>query len=911
MTTQPVIQAPPAQDPDWTARCRLRLRTGMEVLAEQSEPVTIPELQELTATRVPLNDYDKSLTKSGTVRAWNNFGWNLTTIIEHVGWLHATNEGGVRLTASGKEALAAYTDPQQVYDVANVAYKEWDALRNETLPEVGGNPEADVLHGGSGAAHALRAAAPVLEAWRTGGSAFSPGAAVWTAEHARELDEHLRSTPAPHATLPDLPSVEASVLAAEAFVLLVGPFSDMVGSTKRSRVRNPLIPPVDPPGLPLRISADLEQGFVHGGQALIATPMAMLASFVRTLVHWFEQPEHAREVAWTDPWSFRDLLVGADGIDLRVTSLLCLVTHPAAFTAILSPVDRERIVEKLASEIDELSGDADKDLTTLTLRLQQERAGQPVRYDVAPLLQEWSEAPEGGARAWLIRGEVDQQNRVPAWMKQGFVSVSVAQLTQLPKEADESSLSSLVDQHYGHLQVMKREVKKRDVLSFALGMRPGDLVATVDGGSLRLGRLEDSPAQLQSIGGMSLLTRRVAWYPDTAPEVKQLPGNIRSRLRFKGEDVLELTELGSALSDLTEVDDNLVLAPEPEDLDEAVGVDAVEDELEQAIEPAKLDCDVDTLGAQLHHADGSWLAELLTSLNERKQVVLEGPPGTGKTFLVQRLLEACGLPEAQWALVQFHPTYSYEDFVEGFRPVATSDAGGAALTVKPGPLKRLADEAREAPGKPFVLVIDEINRANIAKVFGELYFLLEYRDREIELLYSDGERFTLPENLFIIGTMNTADRSIALLDAAMRRRFVFLSMDSGESALGGMLRRWCEVEDEPVALADLRDRLNAAMAQHGLDLALAFGPSYFMRTGVGAPAALDRLWRRELRPMLVEHHYGKHAQVEAWYPFGRWVTELGLAGTSAVAGSPDSTHEATGVPDEATMTSEDADGVEG
>jgi 5-methylcytosine-specific restriction protein B len=210
--------------------------------------------------------------------------------------------------------------------------------------------------------------------------------------------------------------------------------------------------------------------------------------------------------------------------------------------------------------------------------------------------------------------------------------------------------------------------------------------------------------------------------------------------------------------------------------------------------------------------------------------------------------------------------------------VRTADGGlGAGLDVVPGPLKRIADEARKAPGKPFVLVIDEINRANIAKVFGELYFLLEYRNRDVELLYSDGkERFSLPENLFLIGTMNTADRSIALLDAAMRRRFVFLSMDTGEPALNGVLRRWCQANGHPIAVADLLDRINARMVERGLDPSLTFGPSYFMRADVRDPATLGRLWRRELLPMLREHHYDNQDQLAAWYPFERWLTELGL-----------------------------------
>jgi 5-methylcytosine-specific restriction protein B len=873
----------PPQDPEWTQRCRARIRAALEVLGEQSQPLRIADLQDLVAQRVPLNDYDASVTASGGIRAWNNLGWNLTTICEHAGWLHATTEAGFRLTREGRQALATYADGMAMYGAANDAYQAWDAARNEQLPDVGADPHTDVLHGGSGAAHVVRACAPVLTAWRTGDSAFSPGTPVWSAASAKALRTYFDAAPQPpSATLPGLDDVAARTLAAEALVLLVGPFSDIVGSTKRSRVRNPLMPAIDPPGLPWRLSADLEQGFVHGGKALIAVPVAMVQSCARLLDHWWSQPSELREAAWTDPWAIRDLVSDIPGVDERVTSLLCLLAHPHSFTSVLRRADRERILSSFAAQLQSPTGDVERDLKAVTLALQAQHDDTPVRYDTAPLFQQWSQDVRGG-RAWLVRGELDQQNRVPAWISQGYVTLTVGRLTQLPTQLSQDALSSLVEDRYADLQVVKREAKKRDVLAFVLGMQPDDLVVTVDGGTLRLGRLQDGPATLQSIGGFSLLVRPVAWFSAGAPSVKNLPVAVRRRVRFKGEDVLDLTDIVTALESLVELDDELTGTADPDDPE----LDLAEDPEPPAppLTPAVLVCDTGALAAELHHADSSWLDELLVSLNERKQVVLEGPPGTGKTFLMQRLLDACGVVEGQSALVQFHPTYSYEDFVEGFRPVATADGSGAALTVQPGPLKRIADEARNAPGKPFVLVIDEINRANIAKVFGELYFLLEYRDAELELLYSGTDRFKLPENLFIIGTMNTADRSIALLDAAMRRRFVFLSMDTAEPALAGVLARWCVAGGRPAGLALIRDRLNAEMRKRGLEQSLAFGPSYFMRPGLDTPDGLGRLWRRELRPMLIEHHYGDHDKVDSWYPFHTWMVEFGLDGTPAADGT--------------------------
>ena len=245
-------------------------------------------------------------------------------------------------------------------------------------------------------------------------------------------------------------------------------------------------------------------------------------------------------------------------------------------------------------------------------------------------------------------------------------------------------------------------------------------------------------------------------------------------------------------------------------------------------------------------------AELLL---EGRQVIAQGPPGTGKTFIARKLAAAVAGSKDRVELVQFHPSYAYEDFVEGYRPVA---AGAFAL--HDGPIKRLAARAKAAPNDRFVLVIDEINRGNLAKVFGELYFLLEYRDESITLQYS-AEPFVLPTNLLIVGTMNTADRSIALLDMALRRRFRFIDFFPEQPPFKGLLRRFLDKKAPDMSfLADMLDDVNERLS----DPHASVGPSHFLLkdTRVLSEQKAQAIWRHSILPAISDRFFDDPSQLK-------------------------------------------------
>ena len=269
--------------------------------------------------------------------------------------------------------------------------------------------------------------------------------------------------------------------------------------------------------------------------------------------------------------------------------------------------------------------------------------------------------------------------------------------------------------------------------------------------------------------------------------------------------------------------------------------------------------------------DVGFLRDVVALLEDKGQVILYGPPGTGKTYFAQSLAEKLVLYEgceddSAYSLVQFHPAYSYEDFFEGFRPHVDDD-GQMTYKLTSGPLVRLAERAQEHPDELHVMVIDEINRANLPRVLGELLYLLEYRNEWVQTQYRPDEDFSLPENLWIIGTMNTADRSIALIDAAMRRRFHFVPFFPDREPTAGLLRRWCE-RDEPGQewMADLLDAVNERLrVDLGGDYML-IGPSHFMKQDLDENG-LRRIWEYNIEPLIEDQFFGRQEVIDS-YRFG-------------------------------------------
>jgi len=695
-------------------------------------------------------------------------------------------------------------------------------------------------------------------ALRTDGSLFSPDRGVWSAATLEGL--HARFNLAPDASAASFEDKFARQLAgadsttiqlAAEIVYVHFLVARDIGEPAKRRLVDLIIGwSPQPITIPDDLQAAFSTGVCNTGVAFKTYRPNQLWFLIDVARSWKGLDDDRRSLFLGDAWAFKAWVetVPHTAAYTQRQALLHLV-FPDVFEDMVSREHKALIIGAFAGDITvPLPDDPDRALTVIREQLAAAH-GPDFGFYEPGLVEHWRPEPkspghgepagEPSRRAWLIRGTEDNKSLVPDWLAGGYCSIGWLELGELPVDIDRAGLVERLRVAYPDAGDGGLRNSAGVILRFLQAMRPSDIVLAPNGADLYVGVIEDAVEYRP--GGIHPWRRGVDWANSDAPIARS---NVSASLYSKLRTLLTLTDISENLAELTAYLEPAGPAP----------VEAVTITTEAVLPDA-----TPQLAAGLHLPQ-AWLQQQIDLLRRKRQIVFYGPPGTGKTFVAQALADhLTGDPSAS-TLVQFHPSYSYEDFFEGFRPRPAA-AGMVGFELVQGPLRRIADAADHNRGHPYVLIIDEINRANVAKVFGEMYFSLEYRERAVALQYSGESLFQLPRNLYIIGTMNTVDRSIALVDAAMRRRFFFSALLPDRPPIDGLLGAWLAAKRLPADAAKIHAELNRRIG----DPEVAIGPSYFMEADIANPAVLELVWEYAILPQLEEHHFGTSVDVRQRY----------------------------------------------
>ena len=662
-------------------------------------------------------------------------------------------------------------------------------------------------------------------------------------------------------------SIEVQCLSAEVRWLYYLIAANVSGSTKLERIKAAWnLSGRNFPDDHWTLSEVLEKGLVNTGPGFLAGVWAEISFIVISMCNWTQLPQDERTTLLNDPWEFAIWLESQpEGKKRQFRHALLHLLYPSVFIDCMSHKYKRSIVKALDTETLDSSEiatmeliDLDKRVKKITERLQKQYSTQHIDYFHSPLRERWLETTEtpsddenseedwyrkrfGDAKMWVIAPGAEARYWKD-FQKTGHVRIgydrSVGNLEDYKSRAD--IRQKLIDCGVG-----KNPTNQSLALwQFFQEIKPGDFLLAKQGRKKLLGWGKVTGTYFYDSHKKECPHSRTAeWYPLEKPKLHDSAIGIKTLTYAKLPDWNDRLANAFDLMDEAGIEKN---DPIPPPKDESYNI-------EQALKGLFLD--------QIQ------FQRILNALATRKNLILQGPPGVGKTFIAKRLAYCLMRREDSSCvdMVQFHQSYAYEDFVQGWRP---TEAGG--FTIRDGVFLQFCQRATTDPNSPYVFIIDEINRGNLSRIFGELLMLIEADKRgpeyAVALTYGDpANPFNVPDNVYILGLMNTADRSLAMVDYALRRRFAFETL---EPAFGKReFREYLLKVEVDSALVDrictnfsiLNDKISE---DKDLGKGFQIGHSYFVPEEDADEKWYENILETQIAPLLREYWFDRPAQAK-------------------------------------------------